>query len=78
MLFELATGEREGDLVEIAGPRTEQIAELARKVVARRGEDLTVVAREAFEPIKNGALLPGPGAVIAGPTFDEWLAAQSA
>jgi dTDP-4-dehydrorhamnose reductase len=78
VLLELATGERSGDLVEIAGPRTEQIADLARKVVARRGEDLTVIAREAFEPIKEGALLPGPGAVIAGPTFDEWLAAQPA
>ena len=77
-MFELATGEREGDVVEIAGPRPEQIAELARKVVARRGEDLTVIAREAFDPIKNGALLPGPGAVIAGPTFDEWLAALPA
>ncbi len=78
VLFELAAGEREGELVEVAGPRTEQIADLARKVVARRGEDLTVIPREAFEPIKNGALLPGPGAVIAGPTFDEWLEAVSA
>ncbi len=78
VLLEVASGERDGDLVEIAGPRTEQIAELARKVVARRGEDLTVVAREAYEPIRNGALLPGPGAVIAGPTFDDWLAAQPA
>lgn len=78
VVLELATGEREGDLVEIAGPRTEQIAELARKVVARGSEDLTVIATESLDPIKAGALLPGPGAVIAGPTFDEWLAAQPA
>lgn len=78
VLLELATGERTGDLVELAGPRQERIAELARKVVARRGEDLTVVARDPFEPIQKGALLPGPGAVIAGPTWDEWLDALPA
>lgn len=78
VLLEMATGERDGELVELAGPRTEQIADLARKVVARNGEDLTVVARDAFEPIQKGAFLPGPGAVIAGPTFDEWLAALPA
>ncbi len=78
VLLEMATGERGGELVELAGPRREQIADLARKLVARRGEDLTVVAREPFEPIKKGALLPGPDAVIAGPTFDEWLDAQPA
>lgn len=78
VLVELATGERDEDRVEIAGPRTERIADLARKVVARLGEELTVVAREFYEPIRNGALLPWPGAVIAGPTFDDWLAAQPA
>jgi dTDP-4-dehydrorhamnose reductase len=78
VLLEMATGEREEDMVEIAGPREEQVADLARKVVARRGEGLTVVAEEPSDSIKNGALLPGPGAVLAGPTFDEWLAAQPA
>ena len=26
--------------------------------------------RDLYE---NGALLPGPGAILAGPTFEEWL-----
>jgi hypothetical protein len=26
---------------------------------------------------ENGALLPGPGAIIAGPTFAEWLDSAS-
>jgi uncharacterized protein YbjT (DUF2867 family) len=78
VLLELATGEREGDMVEIAGPRTEHIVELARKVVAHDGEHLTVVAADVPEPMKQGVLLPGAGAVIAGPTFDEWLAARPA
>ncbi len=76
VLLEMATGEREGELVEIAGPKVEQIGDLARKVVARQGNGLALVTREPFEPIKNGALLPGPDAVIAGPTFDEWLEAK--
>ena len=25
---------------------------------------------------KDGAVLPGPGATLAGPTFEEWLAAS--
>ena len=26
---------------------------------------------------QNGALLPGPGAILAGPTFEEWLDSTS-
>ena len=74
LLVDLATGARDEPLLEIAGPKQEQIAELARQVVAHRGSDVTVVAQEAPASIRNGALLPGPGAVIAGPTFAEWLA----
>lgn len=78
VLLQLATGERDDEVVELAGPRRERIVELARRVVARRGEDLTVVARDVPDPMRNGALLPGPGALIAGPTFDEWLSRQPA
>jgi hypothetical protein len=30
--------------------------------------------REIYE---SGALLPGPGAILAGPTFEEWLDSTS-
>ena len=30
--------------------------------------------RDLYE---NGALLPGPGAILAGPTFEEWLRCTS-
>ena len=78
LLLELATGERDDDVVELAGPQQERIVELARRLVAHRGQDLTVIAREVPAPMRDGALLPGPDAVIAGPTFDEWLAMQPA
>ncbi len=78
VLLELATGDRDGDVVELAGPEREHIVELARRILARRGENLSVIAREVPEPMKNGALLPGPDALIAGPTFDEWLSRQPA
>ncbi|SOD98751.1 SDR family oxidoreductase [Blastococcus haudaquaticus] len=78
VLVELATGERDDDVIELAGPRQERIVDLARRLVAHSGEHLTVIARDVPEPMRNGALLPGSGAIIAGPTFDEWLSRQPA
>lgn len=78
VLVELATGARDGGVVELAGPRQEHIVDLARRLVARRSQGLTVIARGVPDPMSNGALLPGPDAVIAGPTFDQWLATQPA
>jgi len=78
VLLELATGDRDDDVVELAGPQREHIVDLARRVVAKRGEDLTVIVRDVPGPMREGALLPGPDALIAGPTFDEWLSRQPA
>jgi uncharacterized protein YbjT (DUF2867 family) len=65
---------------EIAGPREERLAEAARMLVARRGDDLRV--EETMDPsdpdsrlYADGAVLPGPDAKLAGPTFAEWLEA---
>ena len=65
-------------IIEVAGPREENLAELARMLVARRGTPLTVQeARDPADPDAGlqatGGLLPGPGARLAGPTFAEWL-----
>ena len=78
VLVELATGERGETLVELAGPQPEHIVELARRVLEHRNEDITVISRDVPPSIANGALLPGPDAIIAGPTFDEWLSKQPA
>jgi len=78
-LADLATGpEPATTLSEIAGPREESLAEMAGLVASRRHPPLKVEAvsdpadpnREVNE---NGGLLPGPDAVLAGPTFEGWL-----
>jgi uncharacterized protein YbjT (DUF2867 family) len=64
---------------EIAGPREENLAALATLFVARRGDAVRI--EEVSDPgdpdqvlNETGALLPGPHATLAGPTFAEWLA----
>jgi hypothetical protein len=66
------------EIIEAAGPREENLVELARMLVARRGTAVTVQGfRDPADPDAEiqagGGLLPGPGARLAGPTFAEWL-----
>jgi uncharacterized protein YbjT (DUF2867 family) len=68
----------EAPFPEIAGPREESLVEVAALLAERRGEPLRiepVTAPEEFggELNESGALLPGPHAKLAGPTFAEWL-----
>ena len=63
---------------EIAGPREESLVEVAKLLVARRGEPVRIEGvSDPADPDRNlyetGALLPGPHATLAGPTFGEWL-----
>ena len=63
---------------EIAGPQEELLPEAARLLVARRGDDLRIeVGTDPSDPFTtvytSGALLPGPDATLAGPTYAEWL-----
>jgi uncharacterized protein YbjT (DUF2867 family) len=75
---ELAGSDADGpEIVEVAGPREERAAELARLIADRRGDGLRVEEVNDRSPdsarIAAGALLPGPGATLTGPTFAEWL-----
>jgi uncharacterized protein YbjT (DUF2867 family) len=80
-LATLATGaesEASGEILEIAGPRAENLVEMASLLAARRGdparvEEVSEQSDPDAELLANGALLPGPNAVLAGPTFEEWL-----
>jgi len=82
-LVELATAPdaefEAAETTEIAGPREERLVEAARLLAARRGEGLRVeeASSDPADPdsrrYANGAALPGPGATLAGPTFEEWL-----
>jgi uncharacterized protein YbjT (DUF2867 family) len=63
---------------EIAGPREESLEAIARLVIERRGDGLRVErVSDPADPDSRlnaeGGLLPGPGATLAGPTFEAWL-----
>jgi uncharacterized protein YbjT (DUF2867 family) len=67
---------------EIAGPRAEDLVDVAKLLAARRGDPVRI--EEASNPAdpdshlyETGALLPGPNAILAGPTFEEWLDSTS-
>ena len=70
------------ETTEVAGPREERLVEVARLLAARRGEGLRVEEAPIdpsdpdSERYANGAVLPGPDATLAGPTFEEWLDAE--
>ena len=69
------------EIAEIAGPREEDLAQLATMLVARRRTPVKVLlVRNPADPDADmqatGGLLPGPGAWLAGPTFEEWLDQQ--
>jgi hypothetical protein len=67
----------DGAIAEIAGPREESMVKAAELLIARRGSTLRIeeAAFDFVDPEANesGALLPGAGATLAGPTFEEWL-----
>jgi uncharacterized protein YbjT (DUF2867 family) len=70
-----------GPTLEVAGPREESLAEVAKLVAARRGdstpvESVTDPDDPEHEVYMSGALLPGPYAKLVGPTFEEWLDAK--
>lgn len=75
-LVEIALGSP-GARQEVAGPRTEDFVDMARRTLAARGEAIRI------NPTWSGGifgaemagevLLPSPGAKIAETTFDSWL-----
>jgi uncharacterized protein YbjT (DUF2867 family) len=82
VVADVATSEGDpAEIVQIAGPREEDLAQLVAMLVARRGTPVKVQAvRNPADPDADmqatGGLLPGPGTRLAGPTFEEWLSQQ--
>jgi uncharacterized protein YbjT (DUF2867 family) len=78
----LAPGSSGTKIPEIAGPREENLVDMAKLLVALRDDPVRIEGvsdpadpdRELYE---TGALLPGPDATLAGPTFEEWLDSTS-
>jgi uncharacterized protein YbjT (DUF2867 family) len=81
-LVDLAEQPAAGAILEIAGPREESFADLARSYVAELRDPVRIEAvsdpanpdRHLFE---DGGLLPAPDAILAGPTFTDWLRHQN-
>ncbi len=73
-----------GRITEIAGPREERLADAAAALFASRGDSVEIresrggPLAEPGDPdaaaYAEGAALPTPGAKLAGPSFEEWLA----
>jgi uncharacterized protein YbjT (DUF2867 family) len=78
-----AVGTSTAPFPEIAGPRAESFVEMARLLAARRGDAVRIEgATNPADPdsdlYEQDALLPGPDATLAGPTFEEWLGTEEA
>jgi NAD dependent epimerase/dehydratase family len=68
----------EPPLPEIAGPREENLVDMAKLFVARRGTALRIEGvTDPGDPDdkiwEDGSLLANPHATLAGPTFEAWL-----
>jgi uncharacterized protein YbjT (DUF2867 family) len=69
-------------VAEVAGPRAEPLADLARTWVTSGGRHAMRVAlpmrRRMRESLAAGGLVPADGALTGGPSFAEWLRVRSA
>ena len=69
---------QDGRALEIGGPRPENLVDAATLLAAKRGRPAKVeVTTSPDDPYAaadaQDALLPGPDAILAGPTFASWL-----
>jgi uncharacterized protein YbjT (DUF2867 family) len=77
-LAEIAVGAPLGARIDIAGPETQDLVDMARRTFAVRGQDIKLVPtwRGSYGTDMAGeAMLPGEGARLGSTTFDDWLAA---
>ncbi|WP_243059602.1 hypothetical protein [Nocardioides sp. SR21] len=75
LLLTLATSEDAGD-VDLGGPQQVNLVEQVRRLVERAGSGVKVEPVDAPASLAAGAMLPGPGALLRGPSWDEWLAGR--
>jgi uncharacterized protein YbjT (DUF2867 family) len=80
-LVEIAEGAPRGDAGELAGPRIESMPDMVRRYLRATGRSTPVLAVPlpgAFgRALRDGTILPKPGARLGSRTFDAWLAAQA-
>ena len=78
ILADVAVGAPLGGRLDIAGPGTQDLVDMARRTFAVRGKDIKLVPtwRGNFGTDMAGeVLLPGDGARLGTITFEDWLAA---
>lgn len=64
--------------LDVAGPETQDLVDMARRTFAARGQEMKLIPtwRGIFGPHMAGeVLLPGEGARLTSTTFGDWLAA---
>jgi uncharacterized protein YbjT (DUF2867 family) len=77
-LARVASGPPLRTAVDVAGPQTHDLVDMARRTFAARGRKITLIPtwRGMFGPSMAGeVLLPGDGATLTPTTFEDWLAA---
>lgn len=76
-LIDLAVAGAQGRVPDLAGPREERLDRMIRAWVHRDGSRRLVIPVNIpgaqMRGMREGLALPGPGATIAGPSFDDWV-----
>lgn len=78
VLAEVAAGEPRGRYVDVAGPETQDLVDMARRthdVLGRAVKLVPTWSGPLGEEMAGNVLLPGANARIEPTTFDQWLAA---
>ena len=79
-LAEVALAAPAGDTIELAGPERIGMAELARRVLAARGDERKVIpdprATYFGAPVDDTSLVPAGASRLGRVTLDAWLARQ--
>lgn len=77
-LVDLALGEPQGRAADLAGPQPERMDRMVRAQVRHRGSRRLLLplpmAGRVGRQVRDGGLLPGPGATLGSLTFEQWLA----
>jgi len=78
VLAETATAAPRYATMDVAGPQTQDLVDMARRTFAVRGQDITLIPtwRGVFGlSVAGEVLLPREGARLTSTTFEQWLAA---
>jgi uncharacterized protein YbjT (DUF2867 family) len=79
-LAEIVEAGPAGRVPDIAGPSQERLPDMARRLLAHRGERRRVVGFRlpgaTGRALAGGGQLPGPDVVVRGPSFTDWLRTQ--